>query len=990
MSWPNSVVQGNRVKQTYIQGFLDISGGDITLRNQGSLHIGNGIDICGNIYIGSNSTIKGNTYIGKNSTIDGNSIVVSNSTIVGNSTVVGNLGVNTNTKLSGNLIVGNNINVNLSYLFDISSNSSNIQAIPAPYFFTENHLDINAITTPGNGTQYQNLTFKNGGYDASCSTYLNNSNAFNAYNAFNGSTLTYWQSDNNYDLAGNYTGIKNTQIQEITISGEFLDIYLPYYLLLNSFSIASCSNTSLGSPKKFYVLGSNTKQSWTILYDNSYVIPVTNPFNVSNYSINYTPNVSVNSQQFQYFRLHVASTYTSSSTIINQFNLYGTPYTAINAKIPLNTISWLNYGISSFDLLDSSSASISTTKYVSGLGNNSLYLRNSSNYLVLPKFSLFNCSGFSICFWINFNELPTTITGKIFELNSGDNTGQISLDTSFNISGKYINFIPTINTWHHISLCHSYSQNNMIMYLNGLYNQEISNISFVYSDYFVNYLGRTNNGISNCNLYMDDFRIYNSNLNSFQINAIYNTNQTINTNNLLSYNFNNAYFGSNVNIYNDLSLNGNFNIVSGNIVTTSGNTANIFITNSGKISLGTNTDNIFVGKSSSTGKVFFNNDVSMAGNLTVAGGNIVTTSANSGNIFTTNTGIISLGTSSGNIFVGTSSTGQVIFNNDVSMNGNLNIVTGNIITSTSTGTANLFTTNSGTISLGTNTNTIYVGKTTTGQVIFNNDVSMNGNLNIVTGNIITSTSTGTANLFTTNSGTISLGTNTDKIVIGKSSTTVHLNDISMNGKIKFSKGGQITDTDTSTTTITGPGTASSRKVSIEDYLKISSLYIGGSPTPGADAAYIQLASSALNIYGYNSSSVLSTNIYGNLTLAGDGTQGNTLYSCAINTQNNSITCGLGSISATSYNATSDYRIKENIREIQYTVDNLKPIHYTNKNTKKDDIGLIAHELQEIIPFLVTGEKDGKENQTINYIGLIGVLIKEIQDLKKRVSILEEK
>jgi len=39
---------------------------------------------------------------------------------------------------------------------------------------------------------------------------------------------------------------------------------------------------------------------------------------------------------------------------------------------------------------------------------------------------------------------------------------------------------------------------------------------------------------------------------------------------------------------------------------------------------------------------------------------------------------------------------------------------------------------------------------------------------------------------------------------------------------------------------------------------------------------------------------------------------------------------------------------------------------------------------------VSGEKDGEEMQSLNYIGLIGVLVKEIQELKKRVHILENK
>jgi hypothetical protein len=60
----------------------------------------------------------------------------------------------------------------------------------------------------------------------------------------------------------------------------------------------------------------------------------------------------------------------------------------------------------------------------------------------------------------------------------------------------------------------------------------------------------------------------------------------------------------------------------------------------------------------------------------------------------------------------------------------------------------------------------------------------------------------------------------------------------------------------------------------------------------------------------------------------------------------------------------------------------------NKITKQQDIGLIAHELQEIYPELVTGEKDGTETQTINYIGLIPVLINEIKTLKNEIVTLQ--
>ena len=73
---------------------------------------------------------------------------------------------------------------------------------------------------------------------------------------------------------------------------------------------------------------------------------------------------------------------------------------------------------------------------------------------------------------------------------------------------------------------------------------------------------------------------------------------------------------------------------------------------------------------------------------------------------------------------------------------------------------------------------------------------------------------------------------------------------------------------------------------------------------------------------------------------------------------------------------------------EYSVNNLNPVYFKFKQDKVESIGLIAHELQEHYPFLVTGEKDGGDMQSVNYIGLIGVLIKEIQELKKRVINLE--
>ena len=110
--------------------------------------------------------------------------------------------------------------------------------------------------------------------------------------------------------------------------------------------------------------------------------------------------------------------------------------------------------------------------------------------------------------------------------------------------------------------------------------------------------------------------------------------------------------------------------------------------------------------------------------------------------------------------------------------------------------------------------------------------------------------------------------------------------------------------------------------------------------------------------------------------------------------NGGITGATGSfenVTAVTYNSTSDYRIKENIQTLDemYTLDSLRPVSYMNKIINKPDIGLIADELQEIYPFMVSGEKDGEQLQTVNYISLIGIMIKEIKELKKDLSLVKK-
>ena len=93
----------------------------------------------------------------------------------------------------------------------------------------------------------------------------------------------------------------------------------------------------------------------------------------------------------------------------------------------------------------------------------------------------------------------------------------------------------------------------------------------------------------------------------------------------------------------------------------------------------------------------------------------------------------------------------------------------------------------------------------------------------------------------------------------------------------------------------------------------------------------------------------------------------------------------GNVIATSYTTTSDRRIKNNISQITETIDFIQPRKYFNKLTNKEEFGLIADEIQEIYPFLVNGDKDDDKLQSVNYIQLIALLIKEVKELKQKLN-----
>jgi hypothetical protein len=105
---------------------------------------------------------------------------------------------------------------------------------------------------------------------------------------------------------------------------------------------------------------------------------------------------------------------------------------------------------------------------------------------------------------------------------------------------------------------------------------------------------------------------------------------------------------------------------------------------------------------------------------------------------------------------------------------------------------------------------------------------------------------------------------------------------------------------------------------------------------------------------------------------------------------------LGSIthngSITAYNVTSDYRLKDDFKDYNglALISEIKTYDYEWKSNKSRMYGVIAHELQEVLPYSVTGEKDAEDMQSVDYSKIVPILVKAIQELIAKVNALEAK
>ena len=146
----------------------------------------------------------------------------------------------------------------------------------------------------------------------------------------------------------------------------------------------------------------------------------------------------------------------------------------------------------------------------------------------------------------------------------------------------------------------------------------------------------------------------------------------------------------------------------------------------------------------------------------------------------------------------------------------------------------------------------------------------------------------------------------------------------------------------------------------------------------------------------------------NMTFGGGGQNGfslldgdNTVNATFIDFKNSSGTIigyigRAGGTNAVVYSTTSDYRLKEDFKDFNALekISGIKVYDFRWKDTNERTDGVIAHELAEVVPFAVMGEKDKVNEegniiyQGVDYSKLVPILIKAIQEQQSQIESLK--
>ena len=265
----------------------------------------------------------------------------------------------------------------------------------------------------------------NGTYIASQSSALTTGQL--GYRVFDYNVDTFWQSSISYSssvyVGAVTTTFKNTTTA-ITISGEWLQIQLPYSISITGYTLLPRSSTQLSQfPKQWYLVGSNDGLNW---YAIDYKTAITPTYTYLSYGNGYA-----NKNYYSYFRLIVMAINTNSTTVvsISQMQLIGTGKSITTPNTYTDTIT-TDYAVP---------ALTSTVSFFNGFIYsllNGIYISSASSvYLSNNTYSSYRAFDYNTNSFWNSTSIYNTST------NNGSYTGTVTTyitDTGQTQAGEWI------------------------------------------------------------------------------------------------------------------------------------------------------------------------------------------------------------------------------------------------------------------------------------------------------------------------------------------------------------------------------------------------------------------------------------------------------------------------------------------------------------------------------------------------------------------------
>jgi hypothetical protein len=101
----------------------------------------------------------------------------------------------------------------------------------------------------------------------------------------------------------------------------------------------------------------------------------------------------------------------------------------------------------------------------------------------------------------------------------------------------------------------------------------------------------------------------------------------------------------------------------------------------------------------------------------------------------------------------------------------------------------------------------------------------------------------------------------------------------------------------------------------------------------------------------------------------------------------------GSVTAADFTIPSDKRLKENIQTVDSALDKiskLRGVYFTKIGSERRNLGVIAQEIEEIIPEVVFTDSSPEQMKSVAYGNIIGLLIEAVKELKEKVIIQQTK